>query len=170
MICFFYMPILNIAISGNEIGPFRAIEESALAKLTPTASRSDIYAWYALAGQAGTACGMMSSGWIITYLLHKFHWQKVSVYRVIFWGYAVLGLAKFGLALSLSNAVEAERKLPFVDSESAPLLGDVSEDMEPKRPWFRALLADIGADSKIIVFNLCLLFALDALASGLVPL
>jgi len=141
-----------------------------LAKLTPATSRSDIYAWYALAGQAGTACGMMSSGWVITYLLREFNWQILSVYKAVFWGYAILGLVKLALALSLSMAVEAEKKLPPMDSERAPLLGNALEDIEPKKPWFRALLPDIGADSKIIVFNLCLLFALDALASGLVPL
>jgi len=156
-------------VSGNEIGPFRAIEESALAKLTPTASRSDIYAWYALAGQAGTACGMMSSGWFITYVLNEFHWQKLSVYRAIFCGYAGLGLVKLALALSLSKAVEAEIGLSFVDSESDPLLDNVVDESGPKKSSFRALLPEIGADSKIIVCNLCFLFAIDALASGLVP-
>ena len=142
-----------------------------MAKLTPATSRSDIFAWYALAGQAGTACGMISSGWVITYLLREFHWQQLTVYRAVFWGYAVLGLIKLTLALSLSKAVEAERKSnPVVASEDTPLLGDIPQEIEPKRSCFRAMLPDIGSDSKMIVSNLCLLFAIDALASGLVPL
>ncbi|KAF7593025.1 hypothetical protein BBP40_012112 [Aspergillus hancockii] len=42
-----------ISPSGNEIGPFRAVEESTLAHLTPHESLSDIFAWYSLIGTAG---------------------------------------------------------------------------------------------------------------------
>jgi len=44
-------------VSGNEIGPFRALEESTLAHLTSAEQRSDIFAWYALVGTAGTSLG-----------------------------------------------------------------------------------------------------------------
>ncbi len=42
-----------ISPSGNEIGPFRAVEENVVAHLTTSATRSDIYAWYTLLGNAG---------------------------------------------------------------------------------------------------------------------
>ena len=44
---------LTRSCSGNEIGPFRAIEESILAQLTNSKARSDIYAWYNLIGNLG---------------------------------------------------------------------------------------------------------------------
>jgi MFS family permease len=46
-----YIALLSAAIigvispSGNEIGPFRAVEESTLAHLVPEAQRSDVYTW-----------------------------------------------------------------------------------------------------------------------------
>lgn len=152
--------------SGNEIGPFRAIEESTLAQLTPAANRGDIFAWYSLFGIAGQAFGMVTTGWLINYMRNELIWGSLRVYRAVFLGYAALGLVKLSFTLALSKAVEAEKKQHLLDQESAPLLAN-SEDTKPTR---RSLLPDISPDSRIIVFNFCLLFGLDAFASGLVPL
>lgn len=46
-----------ISPSGNEIGPFRAVEESTLAQLSEATTRSDIFAWYVVVGTLGTAFG-----------------------------------------------------------------------------------------------------------------
>jgi MFS family permease len=35
-----------ISPSGNEIGPFRAVEESTLAHLVPESQRADVFTWY----------------------------------------------------------------------------------------------------------------------------
>ena len=163
--------------SGNEIGPFRAIEESTLAQLTPAAERSDIYAWYSLIGTAGSAFGMLVCGWILHQLKFELQWDTVRRYRAMFFGYAVFGIIKLLLAIALSRAVEAEKKLqPIQDPETAPLLGDGAEEVEPKKKWYqkvlpsRSLLPEISSESKLIVVDLCVLFALDAFASGLVPL
>ncbi|RQM06139.1 hypothetical protein DH86_00003405, partial [Scytalidium sp. 3C] len=167
-----------ISPSGNEIGPFRAIEESSVAHLTPAAKRGDIYAWYSLIGTAGTAFGMMSTGWIVHYLRATKHWSEVEAYRAVFWGYAVFGFIKFILSLALSKNVEAEKKPKQAastgqDPESAPLLGNGANGRAPakeKKPSLLALLPEISKESRVIVLNLCLLFALDAFASGLAPL
>ncbi|TVY50240.1 putative membrane protein [Lachnellula cervina] len=160
-----------ISPSGNEIGPFRAIEESTLAQLTPTANRGDIYAWYSLIGTAGTAVGMVTSGWVIQYMRSNLKWDVLRTYRTVFWGYAIFGLIKFILSITLSKNIEAEKKPdPTEVTETAPLLGDGAEETETKKSYFRSLLPDISAESRIIVTNLCILFALDAFASGLAPL
>ena len=160
--------------SGNEIGPFRAIEESTLAQLTPAANRGDIYAWYSLIGTAGAAFGMMLCGWLLNYMTGNLDWTEVTAYKTVFWGYAAVGLIKFGLAVALSKACEAEKKQapPMADPETAPLLGDGAEDEEPKKKQSRllSLLPEISPESRVIVANLCILFALDAFASGLAPL
>lgn len=58
-----------ISPSGNEIGPFRAVEESTLAHLTDVKTRSDIFALYVVAGTLGTAGGSLLAGWVsICYL------------------------------------------------------------------------------------------------------
>ncbi|OBT89437.1 hypothetical protein VE02_02023 [Pseudogymnoascus sp. 03VT05] len=164
-----------ISPSGNEIGPFRAIEESTLAHLTPAANRSDVYAWYSLIGTAGTAFGMITCGWVVHNLQSVRKWDNVRAYRMIFFAYAAVGAIKFCLTCALSRRIEAEKRLPRVvsepaDQETALLLPD-GADVEPKaKRSFFALFPDISTESRVIVVNLCVLFALDSFASGLAPL
>lgn len=161
-----------ISPSGNEIGPFRAIEESTLAQLTAASNRSDIYAWYSLIGTAGQACGFIASGWVINYLRNELAWTNIFIYRAVFWSYTVFGFVKFLLSVALSQAVEAEKKDgPINDPETAPLLGDgVDEAVTKKKGYFASKLPNISQESKFLVLNLCLIFGLDSFASGLVPL
>ena len=49
-----------ISPSGNEIGPFRAVEESTIAQLTEAETRSDVFAWYVVFGTLGTAGGSLA--------------------------------------------------------------------------------------------------------------
>ncbi|EOO03739.1 putative mfs transporter protein [Phaeoacremonium minimum UCRPA7] len=172
-----------ISPAGNEIGPFRAIEESVVGHLTSSAHRSDIYAWYSLLGTAGAAFGVMTGGWVVHYLMTSRHWEELEAYRIIFYGYAALGVVKLLLALMLSGAIEAEKKqqkLSTSNAETAPLLGESNADgnsaavaeqpeVEPKR-GIRALLPEISKESWSILISLCLLFAVDSFASGLASL
>jgi len=159
-----------ISPSGNEIGPFRAIEESTLAQLTPAANRGDIYAWYSLIGTAGTAFGMMLSGWLIHFLREELGRGTIETYRTIFWGYAACGVIKLLLSIALSKKVELQPKktTPMETPETAPLLGDDAVEVEPKKE--KKWMPQISPESRVIVLNLCLLFGLDSFASGLVPL
>ncbi|KAA8576564.1 hypothetical protein EYC84_006667 [Monilinia fructicola] len=161
-----------ISPSGNEIGPFRAVEESTLAQLTPASNRSDIYAWYTLLGNAGQACGFVASGWVINYLRNESGWADIAIYRAVFWGYAIFGFIKFLLSVGLTQAVEVEKKdAPIEDPETAPLLGDGAEEVvATKKGYFASKLPNISKESKLVVLNLCLLIGLDSFASGLVPL
>ena len=166
--------LTTLPCSGNEIGPFRAIEESTLAHLTPAAKRGDIYAWYSLIGSTGAAAGMIVTGWLIHYLRESLGWEQIVVYRAVFWGYSTIGVIKLLLALGLSKACEAEKKqldpAPASDPETAPLLGGDAQAQKPKKSAIRSFLPEISPESRIIVVNLCLLFALDSFASGLASL
>ena len=58
----FYLLLLAATIgvispSGNEVGPFLAIEQSALAQTLPGDRRTQLLAWYQLAGSLATASG-----------------------------------------------------------------------------------------------------------------
>lgn len=95
----------------------------------------------------------------------------IQAYRTVFWGYAAFGVIKFLLSIALSKNVEAEKELvPAQDPETAPLLGDGADEVEPKKSTFRSLLPKISAESRVIVFNLVIMMALDAFASGLTPM
>lgn len=178
------------AHSGNEIGPFRAIEESTLAQLTPSEIRSDIFAWYTLIGTAGTACGTIICGWLVQSLQRLDGWTATRSYRVVFGVYALLGILKLALALMLSEKCEMQQEKQ--DRQDAVEMGDVEaegllsdddgEDVDPpkapptpatkplapakakKRIW-----PQISPESRSILVKLCLLFAIDSMASGLVP-
>lgn len=114
-----------ISPNGNEIGPFRAIEESTLAHLSPPKVRPDVFAWYSLIGTVGTALGMITCGWVVATLQSKPDWDDIRAYRAMFFAYAALGIIKFLLALSLSKACEIEREPSMVrDQETTPLLVD----------------------------------------------
>jgi hypothetical protein len=112
----------------------------------------------------------MTCGWVVHTLQASKGWSAVRAYRAIFFAYAVIGLIKFLLACSLSRNCEAERKVtPATDAETAPLLGDNRPKAKESKPS-RSLLPSISKESRIIVLNLCILFALDSFASGLAPL
>lgn len=171
---------LTVFPSGNEIGPFRAVEESTIAHLTPHAVLSDIFAWYSLIGTAGTALGMMVCGWIINLLRMTKGWDFVPACRVIFFVYAAVGAIKFLLTIGLSSKVEAASKQQKQkqqkqqqSSETEPLLanGHGEEETSPK-PTHRKIpfLPALEIELMGLVLNLCLLFALDSFASGLASL
>ncbi|EAU36128.1 conserved hypothetical protein [Aspergillus terreus NIH2624] len=159
-----------ISPSGNEIGPFRAVEESTLAHLTHHDLLSDIFAWYSLIGTAGTALGMMACGWAVNILQTSKGWDFVHACRVIFFAYAVIGALKFLLSISLSSKVEAEEKkpAPTQENETQPLLGEQNDTQQPQKKPLFPFLEDKALVS--LVIRLFILFGLDSFASGLASL
>ncbi|KAL9124178.1 MAG: hypothetical protein Q9217_006472, partial [Psora testacea] len=178
-----------ISPSGNEIGPFKAIEESTLAQLTPIEIRNDIFAWYTLLGSAGTATGTIACGWIVQGLLYGGTWSEIGAYRVIFGIYAALGLVKLGLSVILSDQCEPapppqqyQEVVEMVDADAERLLSDSEDDSDEQRktkgtktpkPTLgvkKSIWPAISKESRSTLAKLCILFSVDSLASGLVPL
>ena len=175
--------------SGNEIGPFRAIEESTLAQLTPSEARSDIFAWYGLIGTLGLtpfphrfaifpsdtwclglAFGNFSSGWLLERLRAGYGWDAVRAYRVVIFAYAGFGLVKLLLTFLLSNECETLKKrqieTPIQNPvEESPLLSNTTNISKSRH----RLLPAISNESGTVLLKLCFLFAIDSVASGLVP-
>ena len=172
--------------SGNEIGPFRAIEESTLAQLSPKELRSDIFAWYTLLGNLGSACGTIVCGWIVQWLISLDGWTNSRAYRTIFWLYAFLGVIKLGLSWMLSAACEPEPQIRkpepdevrLDDLEAEGLLSDDADADHAKKPVAKpppppskkSIWPKISPASRGILYKLCLLFAIDSFASGLAPM
>lgn len=180
--------------SGNEIGPFRAVEESILSQLTDKDDRSDIFAWYTMCGTAGAALGTLTSGGIVASIQRTK--SDVFAYRIIFLLYSALGIVKLVLTLTLSPKVELQSPKhayqEVIELEEEDLLSDSSlEDStegthspvnEPNpvatqqapiksgitiTSRLRALLPQISRKSLVILFRLIFLFALDSFASGM---
>ncbi|KAH7253281.1 hypothetical protein NW759_007057 [Fusarium solani] len=164
-----------ISPGGNEIGPFRGLEESIIAHVTDPERRSDVYAWYSLFGTAGAAFGILTCGWVTHYMRVSLHMDVVDVYRRVFYGYAILGLLKLVAAIVLSSDVEIHHEpqpVPAADNdEQTPLIpGNNSQQSTSETAPKKQLRARISHESVPIVVCLCALFALDSFASGLAPL
>ena len=86
-----------ISPSGNEVGPFLAIEQVALADVAEGRDRTNLYAWYNLGGSFATAMGALAAG-AITDLIS---------YRGVIIGYGILGAVLAVMFLRLSPAVDA---------------------------------------------------------------
>ncbi|KAL9598019.1 MAG: hypothetical protein Q9219_004775 [cf. Caloplaca sp. 3 TL-2023] len=182
-----------ISPSGNEIGPFKAIEESTLSQLSIPTIRSDIFAWYTLLGNAGTACGVIICGWLVEWLQSLNGWSATRAYRIIFGIYAFLGLVKFALSVILSEKCEPEPEeqqyqevTELNDVEIESLLSSDDDDegttqphpqsklkSKPTAPLSqkpkRSIWPSISPTSRGILIKLCFLFAFDAFGGGLVP-
>lgn len=64
-----WLPVLVVAAtvgvispSGNEVGPFLAVEQAALTQVTPDADRTTLFAWFNLVGSFATAAGALAGG------------------------------------------------------------------------------------------------------------
>jgi MFS family permease len=88
-----------ISPSGNEVGPFLAVEQVALADVAPDRDRTHLYAWYNLGGSFATALGALTAGAVT---------ERLS-YRAVILGYGVLGILMAVVFTRLSPAVDAQR-------------------------------------------------------------
>jgi MFS family permease len=131
-----------ISPSGNEIGPFLSIEQAALTQLVPDQRRTQVFAWYNLAGSFATATGALVGGWLAK-ILQSYGWSALVSYRVILAGYALAGGLLMLLFLILTPAIE-----------TAP-----DRNLIPRTLGLHR--------SRGVVARLSALFAMDAFAGGL---
>ena len=138
-----------ISPSGHEVGPFLSIEQAALSHVVTDRTRTEVFAWYTLAGSLATALGALAGG-TLTHALQDTVMTPVASYRMVVMLYAGLGVLLAFLFARLSPAAEASA------------IGE--------KAAFRATLAGLsGIDrSRHVVFKLSSLFALDAFGGGFV--
>jgi MFS family permease len=135
-----------ISPSGNEVGPFLSIEQAALSHIVPAAARTEIFAWYTVAGSLATALGALFGGGLTQALQHT-GMTHVQSYRAVVFLYAALGVVLAFLFLRLSASVEVSP----VSNGSVALSGVLGI-----------------ARSRSVVLKLSGLFALDSFAGGFV--
>ncbi|KAF2183803.1 para-aminobenzoate synthase [Zopfia rhizophila CBS 207.26] len=181
-----YVALLMAAIigvispSGNEIGPFRAVEESTLAHLVPESRRSDVYAWYVVLAVLGTSTGLVVGGVVVERFQGLEGWNDVDAYRALFWIYTGIGCVKAVMTFLLSSQCESDKEIPGREAtirepdEQEPLLigHDRSrEDLNPPGQSSKRfnLFSTISPRSRWILLKLCSLFFFDSLGSGMVP-
>jgi MFS family permease len=145
------LPVLLVAAtlgvispSGNEVGPFLAVEQASLSQLVPDRSRTQLFAWYQLAGSFATAAGTLAGGGLAQAAMAGGS-QPADAYRVVIIGYSLVGIALGGLFLLVSPRVEVPP-------------AQVRDETVAKRLGLHR--------SRGVVLRLSMLFALDAFAGG----
>ena len=133
-----------ISPSGNEVGPFLAVEQASLSQTLPDRERTRVFGWYALAGSLATAAGALAAGFIAQ-ILQGSGAAEVDSYRAIVIGYALIGIGLAALFWRLSPAIEVPAA---TETSIATRLG--------------------LHKSRGIVLRLAALFGLDAFAGGFV--
>ncbi len=135
-----------ISPSGNEIGPFLAVEQAALSQLVTPARRTRLFAWYQLAGSFATAAGSIVAGTFAQLVIGRGA-SAPDAYRLVIVGYALIGI----LIALLFSRVSARVEIPARLSTDEPIRTRLGLHR-----------------SRGIVLRLSSLFALDAFAGGFV--
>ena len=136
-----------ISPTGNEVGPFLAVEQAALTQTVPDVRRTATFAWYNLAGYVATATGALGAGLVSQALLDGGS-APVDAYRAIVVGYALIGLILAVGFWMLDRGIEAPPR-------------DIRDDGIRRRLGLHR--------SKGVVGHLSLLFSIDAFGGGFVP-
>jgi MFS family permease len=138
-----------ISPSGNEVGPFLAIEQASITQVIPSERRTQLLAWYNLVGSFATALGALSGGGI-SQLLQNAGFLPADSYRVVVVGYGLMGLVLGFLFLRLGDRIEVANTN---NAQAAPPPGKLFFGLHK---------------SKKVVLRLAGLFSLDAFAGGFV--
>ena len=136
-----------ISPTGNEVGPFLAVEQAALSQTVADRRRTSVFAWYNVAGYAATASGALAAGLLSQALLDA-GLTPTDAYRAIVVGYALIGI---GMAVGFSRVSSAVEAPP----------GTATPDGIRRRFGLHR--------SKSVVLRLSLLFSLDAFGGGFIP-
>jgi MFS family permease len=139
-----------ISPSGGEVGPFLPIEQAALSHVVPDRDRTEVFAWYTLAGALATALGALTAGTLTQVMQRDDMLAPASSYRAVLLLYAALGAALTLLFAGVSGAAEAHT------------LGEKTR-WRGRFAWLSGL-----EDSRRVVFKLSGLFALDSFGGGFV--
>src|SRR6266576_1078694 len=139
---------LYLTTRADRIGRRRMLIVGALSSVVPERTRTQVFAWYTLAGSFATALGALSTG-IITHLLQKASIAPVHGYRTIVILYAFLGVLLLFFFDRLTPAAEVSmHESPNISAGLAKFFG-------------------VG-HSQVVVAKLSGLFALDAFGGGFV--
>jgi predicted MFS family arabinose efflux permease len=135
-----------ISPSGNEVGPFLAVEQASLSQLVDPGRRTQLFARYQVVGSMATALGAVAAGAVVQLAAGRGA-DPAGAYRVVIIGYALIGVVLAVLFTRVSPAVEVPAE-DAVDSTIRSRLG--------------------LHRSEGVVLRLSALFALDAFAGGFV--
>lgn len=145
-----------ISPSGSEIGPFMAIELSALAEVSSNSQRTALMAWYNLFGSLASAFGALTCGTVVDFLIGpKCGYSLRQAGSLMMLIYGIVQIGQLMCFLQLSNRIEVPPKTP----PSTPAARGHADTTSSFFGLHR---------SKWVVLRLSALFMLDSFAGSFV--
>jgi predicted MFS family arabinose efflux permease len=135
-----------ISPSGNEVGPFLAVEQASLSQLVPDRQRTSLFVRYQLVGSFAAAPGALLAGLVAQAAIGR-GMADADAYRLVLVGYALVGV----LLAVLFTRLGPEIEVPAREVQDVPIRTRLGLHK-----------------SQRIVLSLSMLFALDAFAGGFV--
>ncbi|GEM08754.1 MFS transporter [Rhodotorula toruloides] len=169
-----------VSPSGNETGPFAALEQAMLSGLTEPEGRVSLLMWYQVLGFLGISVGNNLTG-VIVGGMERYGKTTEQAYRAVFAAYAAIAAVKVLISFFMTHHAEVDRpRAPAStapapsaqqngDSERQPLLQGQRREANPILDPPAVNPSPPGLPIGRLV-TLCLIFALDSFASGLAPL
>ena len=103
-----------ISPSGGDTGPFKTIEETVLANLTPPNHRPEIFAIHSTFASVGTSLGAFLAGLSVDYFTKSLHLSVKDSYRYSFCILLFTSVLKFVSLIFISHKAEASYIPPFI--------------------------------------------------------
>lgn len=133
----------TLSPTGQEAGPFTAMEQALLPGTVRSGSTTRVFGWYNVFGFLPAGLGALAAGVSLHFGLAA-GVEDLLVYRFMFWAYALMGVTLTAIYLRLGR----------------------SPNLEAAGPGAKPANAAGGYRSRSVVFQLAGLQGLDALAGG----
>lgn len=176
-----------ISATGGDFGPFRAIEESAVAEITSPETRPDVLVWYVTTATLGSAAGTEMSGQVVEWLHSRAGWTLLDAYHTCFWVYSAMGVANLIFIILMSDNCELKGSVnPSPGPEQSEAEGLLSEEVESEEQGIPEASANIkvsdeaksntprisrvSRETRSIMYALWFLLMVDSLADGMVSI
>ncbi|GMM49910.1 hypothetical protein DASB73_008680 [Starmerella bacillaris] len=163
-----------ISPSGDEVGPFRAIEEATIAHITPEDKRATVFAAQNLFGTLGLAIGSLSGGFLVDFFTKKA--GKVNdAYRVVFFCYVLCAVCNLVISAILSEETEIIEAFEELDAEAAAATinhnanANANVNGNSNSNSNSNQTPDSYNGYRNLALTLCSFFGIDSLAYGFMP-
>ncbi|CCF55754.1 hypothetical protein KAFR_0A03190 [Kazachstania africana CBS 2517] len=167
-----------ISPSSDEVGPFKSIEESMIAHLSPNNKRPEVYAMHALVGTMGSALGAIICGFFVDTLKHYgIAKTNLECYKLVFLFYALLALGKVIIMFSLSEKTELDGHYHEVHHNATgsmvEAIGEETDELAPLITQREEIDTDnttssgrLSKETRTVLMKLLIIFMIDSFGSG----
>ena len=97
----------TLSPTGQEAGPFTAMEQALLPRAVKSGSITRVFGWYNVAGFLPAGLGALAAG-LSLHFAGLLGLEDSSAHRLMFWAYALMGLALFAIYVRMDGSSDRE--------------------------------------------------------------